>query len=583
MNTRPDRETVSRQRDGVVEDSLAAYAATSTGSLPEIIAAVSERVRGAVLDHAEHPSAAAPIASAASSVLGRALERSMACTRDERTLSRTLGLAASFVSPAGRTDAGDAGSIAARLARSGWDAPRTWLHGANGLARLVAGTQESSSPSDAVSDAVASRALAVYRDADGQTLDAGRIGFGNAVALMRARIDETRLVAAVGALEDMPGRRGRILGRREPIAAHVAAFLHGAAGHLDDFDDTHTATVVHPGVPVAAALTAVADVLRISGRTALAAFIAGVEAAVSVGALIPRALTLGWHMTGLSGPVGAAVAVALAGGADRKQLVRVIDAAAERAAGITEALGTMAKPMHVGNAARSGVLAAFHQPVTADGGLSALVAVIGDEDPSRRLQAMPSPAVLDNVVKTAACGVLGHSSIDAAIALRAVRKDPPLAVELHVSDLAVGAMGNSDPRTGLESKFSVPHAFAVAYCFGDADPLRFTDSAAVDPRVREVRGRIRLHADDACARYEARVRAEWPDGHVARITVDAPSAPTAQEVRAKASRLLGTDFLPFARAAFEIDALGSLAELFELDGSDACPRTSREGGETSQH
>ena len=50
----------------------------------------------------------------------------------------------------------------------------------------------------------------------------------------------------------------RVLGRSDTLDEHWAALLTGTAGHYDDFDDTHLATVIHPGAATLGALVAVA-------------------------------------------------------------------------------------------------------------------------------------------------------------------------------------------------------------------------------------------------------------------------------------------------------------------------------------
>ena len=50
------------------------------------------------------------------------------------------------------------------------------------------------------------------------------------------------------------GKQVALIGRKERIDALSAAFLNAAGANVDDFCDTHTATVIHPTAPVAGAL-----------------------------------------------------------------------------------------------------------------------------------------------------------------------------------------------------------------------------------------------------------------------------------------------------------------------------------------
>lgn len=543
------------------------------GSSPAIRAAallVAALAHEELVAQAEEPAAAARVADSAVGTIGAAVAVALARELDPPQIADAIGLAASSASAVGADTVGpaaDAGRLAALLAAAGWDAPATALEGRKGLAVLVRRTSPTDPADSDLAHRLARTTLDTARDAAGDTrvLDAARLAFGNAASLILAAAEEPPILAAGAELAAEPGRPARMLGRTGWMGAPAAALLQGAAGHLEDFDDTHPPTVVHPGVPVAAAVLALADASGASGRDALIAFAAGVESALRVGELVPDALQRGWHQTGIAGPVGAAVAAALLLDLDEARVVAAIDAAAARSAGITEALGTLAKPMHVGAAARAGVLAATGDEPNRPGcGLAALVVTLGG-NPAADVSA-GSARILDNVIKPAACGVLGHSSIEAALVLRTERTDTPAEVELRVSPLAVTAMGRTDPRDGRAAKFSLPHVFAAAFRFGDADPGRFSDAVAVDPGVTVVRDRVRLIADDDCQRYEARARAVWADGTVREFTIPAAAPPSVDAVRAKARRLLAgrAGAGAFIDAAFEVDRLPRLADLHDL-------------------
>jgi hypothetical protein len=64
-------------------------------------------------------------------------------------------------------------------------------------------------------------------------------------------------VAALGPFAGPP--QASLFGRRERLDVMNAAFVNGVASHVLDYDDTHLATVIHPGGPVASALLAAAE------------------------------------------------------------------------------------------------------------------------------------------------------------------------------------------------------------------------------------------------------------------------------------------------------------------------------------
>src|SRR5207248_1926000 len=94
---------------------------------------------------------------------------------------------------------------------------------------------------------------------------------------------------------------------------YARAVVLGAAANALDFDDTHLATVLHPGPPVAGALLAILERDSVSGTEFLAAYALGLETACRIAnAVSPGHYAHGWHITSTCGVFGAAAAVAAA-------------------------------------------------------------------------------------------------------------------------------------------------------------------------------------------------------------------------------------------------------------------------------
>lgn len=87
--------------------------------------------------------------------------------------------------------------------------------------------------------------------------------------------------------------------------AQLAALLNGIASHIDDYDDTHLETIIHPAGPVASALLAVAEWQGpVTGEEFLTAFVAGVEAECKLGlSVTPEHYDVGWHITSTTGSI----------------------------------------------------------------------------------------------------------------------------------------------------------------------------------------------------------------------------------------------------------------------------------------
>src|SRR5262245_31705369 len=76
-------------------------------------------------------------------------------------------------------------------------------------------------------------------------------------------------------------------------------------------------------------------------------------------------------------------------------------------------------------------------------------------------------------------------------------------VELSVHPFAVRITGLTDPETGLQSKFSIYHAAAVAYLDGRAGIAQFTDERAAMADVVALRGKIEPRIDETLAKDQA--------------------------------------------------------------------------------
>lgn len=74
------------------------------------------------------------------------------------------------------------------------------------------------------------------------------------------------------------------VGRRTTM--QNAALANGYLGHLEDYDDTHYPTVIHPSSPTFPAALAVGEQLGVSGRDVLVASVLGMEICCRIGVAV---------------------------------------------------------------------------------------------------------------------------------------------------------------------------------------------------------------------------------------------------------------------------------------------------------
>ena len=384
-----------------------------------------------------------------------------------------------------------------------------------------------------------------------------------------------------------------LLGRPERTDAPLAALVNGIASHVLDFDDTHLATVIHPMGPVASAALALAEARGgVSGTDFVTALILGVEAECRIGlSVFPEHYDRGWHITGTAGVFGAAAAAGRLLGLDAPRMAHALGLAATQPVGLRVMFGSMAKSFHPGRAAQNGLQSAL----LAEAGFTAAEDAIEGRrgwaeilstrfDPARITAALgTSFAVSANTYKPFACGIVIHPVIDACLRLRAAHTvlaplgpDQIASVELFVHPLVLELTGKTAPATGLEAKFSVFHAAAVALVRGGGGEAEFSDEAARDSRVIALRARVHATIDPALAPDAARVTLLLADGTRRSETVDHAVGsllrPMSDEALAEKLRALAGEILPAPRIEALIDLCWRIESLPDVSAIAAAAR-----------
>jgi 2-methylcitrate dehydratase PrpD len=376
-----------------------------------------------------------------------------------------------------------------------------------------------------------------------------------------------------------------VFGTATRLRSTDAALVNGMAAHVFDFDDTHVPTILHATAPLYAAGLALGEVRKCTGTELLVAHALGYEAGARVAlALYPEHYDIGWHMTGTSGVVAAAVASARILGLRDGHAINCLGIAATQASGHREHFGTMTKSLHAGRAASDGVLAAL---LAAGGFTAAADPLQGRRGMFSVMSLTSSPAdlveelgdrweLMRNGVKPYACGVVIHPAADAAHELRfgcGVLASEVNSIELRVNPLVLELTGNLDPRTGLAGKFSTTFACSIILIDGSAGEADFSDANVVRPDVRALMSKIKLIADETVNHSQAELIARTTDGreHVVRVAAARGTPENALDDAALAGKFHGLvdPILGSAQAkaleqqVWEIDGAPDLDRLLE--------------------
>jgi 2-methylcitrate dehydratase PrpD len=336
---------------------------------------------------------------------------------------------------------------------------------------------------------------------------------------------------------------------------------------------------------------AVGEWRRTRAADGLAAFVAGFEVETRIGRVLGPALAeRGWHVTGVLGHFGAAVAAGKLLGLGPGELKHALGIAGTQAAGLEVAFGTMCKPLHPGKAAMNGLLAALLAREGFTGPLDVLespaglgATFLGRRELAGALEGLGQRfEILENSSKPYAACHLTHATIDAARAIRERWRPAPetiAAVECRVYPFTLQVAAKPSPQTGLQAKFSVAFCAALGLARGDATEGEFEDDVVRDPVLARLTGRVTPQADPALGIGQAAVTVRLTDGRVleervkaARGTAENPQ--TRAELEGKFRRLAGAVLEPdrvarLLEALRGLDAVDDLGEIARLAAGGA--------------
>lgn len=303
------------------------------------------------------------------------------------------------------------------------------------------------------------------------------------------------------------------------VPAPIAALVNGTAAHSYELDDTHDATLSHPGAVVISAALAVAAETRSSGADIVAAIVAGYETITRIGtaANALNVIEFGFHPTALFGGFGAASAAGLLHKVDADTLLCAWGHALSMASGSTqfsdEAKGTDTKRTHAGYAAQQGVLAvefacagveAPRRPI--DGKYGFLHLYGRDPRPERLTQEADRFSIHQISMKPYACCRQFHSAIDG---LREATSDFSGLDQIREITIRGPRILEDQhmllrPESPMAAQYSLPYVVGATLAFG---PGRF-DAFALENLANE---NILRWADSVKVEYDAELQACFPE------------------------------------------------------------------------
>ena len=351
-------------------------------------------------------------------------------------------------------------------------------------------------------------------------------------AAKRAFIDTAGVVLA-GRLEPavsimqgcLPtGSEARALFGTQHLSSKDAALLNGVAGHVLDYDDVTLHG--HPSVVLIPAILAEAERLDASGIDALRAYVMGFEVWAELGSREPDAYHLrSWHPTAMLGTIAAAGAVACLNGLDETLIQHSLAIAASLASGIIANFGSYMKSIQVGRAAANGIEAVHLAKAGVNGAADALDSphgllhgisprnLVDTQTPVRPPQLPSRLTEWGLSVKRYPVCYASHRAIDGVIDLvseAGLSADGIKSVSVGLGVAPAQTLKFSQPRTGLEAKFSLHHNVAAALLDRHVGFAQLTDDYVRRPEVMRLFDKTTMHVlNDESREQPGMASADW--------------------------------------------------------------------------
>lgn len=385
-----------------------------------------------------------------------------------------------------------------------------------------------------------------------------------------------------------------VFGRSDGAAPADAAMVNGGLIHSLEYDDTHTASIVHGSAVLAAAALAAGEANDASGSNLLKAYALGWEVLVRLGQAAPGSFqAAGYQITSVGGALVAALIAARLAQLGEDETVAAVGIALSQASGVFEFLsnGATVKSLHPGWAAHAGIIAAGLAEAGLTGPETSLEGRFGlfrgfarDEEAASRFEAEIATLgevwhLPDAAFKFHPCCHYLHPFVEATglLAERGVTAGAVAKIICRVPEGAAGIIcepwaAKRAPVSGHAARWSLPITVAARLVEGRIDLDTFEKPAS--DAVRALAGRIEwqpLAGADFPRRFEAEITCLMQDGSEHGVRVEdvygnrsRPAAPEAvlAKYRANASRSLTQGGVAALEQAVSLlDRTAGLAEL----------------------
>lgn len=367
-----------------------------------------------------------------------------------------------------------------------------------------------------------------FEDLDAAAIAAARRLVLDGLAIAIAGTEEEAIEILAAHYREQGGQPAAVaIGQGFRLPPFSAAALNGAAMHVLDFEPMWS-PANHALSTTLAAILAVAEGTRATGRDILTALVKGVEMQGWIRQASGQfeAQTMLLHAPGAAGPFGAAVASGHLLGLDAGRLANAIGIAASRAASVLANVGTMTKSTHCGHAAALGLESAMLAARGFTANADTFDARQGYNDTfhddfratellnyGRKPWRIVSPGY---AIKMFPSQFGTHFGITAGLELHPKIPSPAAIKRVLLTVPPMNYVNRPAPKSGLDGKFSLQYTAAAALIDGRVGIRTFTDARLRQPDMQALLGKFEVRHDPAIpGRFEEMhvvLAAELEDG-----------------------------------------------------------------------
>jgi len=368
-----------------------------------------------------------------------------------------------------------------------------------------------------------------------------------------------------------------VIGTQVRASAAEAAFANAVLGHGLVREDMHTGSVSHLGIVIFPTLLALAQARKVSGRDFIAGAVCGYEIGASVGrALMDQETVRIFRPTGITGPLGAAMAGCRMLGFTEDAGVSAIGLAANATAGFNEWPASGADDMffHAGFAARNAVTAVELAELGAFGSETALDGPAGLFAALRRSDRVGAVApfkgdleIFSVYHKPAPACNYAQTACQAALAIGVDSRDIT-AVQVKCTAAAIhypGCNATGPFERVLQAKMSIHFCVAATLARRSIEESNYR--LLNDPEIARLIDVTKLEEDPELTQAYPRVQGSevivtLRDGTVVRKKLSDLVPATPDQIRARFRSAAGTAATVIEQKVDNLDQLEEVGSIF---------------------